>query len=161
MKALTPELVCVEANGQRHDAKITGYNDKGFLPPAVDGEIRKTAAECGLVLYTRGINFDQGMPLQSDALVKIEEFRMTETKTGTSKNGAEIVRMKPMLDLLVNVGNAKRGPQWNLITGISHKGDVIGAHLMQGKLSVAGGKRYFEELPKPVEVKQDPPKKDK
>ena len=152
-----PEIIVVDSSGARWPAKIVGYNTQGKLPPPNEGEVRITAEQAALDLSTIGIDFSGEVPVEGKELVKIQEYRVCETKSGRIKDGQELIGMRPVIDVLANIGNNKRGEIWQFIGGLSHGRDIVGAHLQKSGLGAAvQTKRFFQELPPAPKVVTPP-----
>lgn len=169
MRTYEPEVICVEADGKRYPARITGYTHEGKLPQKTGSEPpRMSAKDAGLNLSTIGIDFTGESPVETKSPVAIQEFATTETatgqteKVGVSADGIDILRekitLRPMLNLLVNYGNGKRGPEWKNVSGVCFKDHVSGSHLI--KMGTAVGKRYFDLCEAKPEAKPVEPVKE-
>ncbi len=153
------EVILVDNNGKRYNAKIVGYNGEGKLPAIPEGAKIMTAEEAGLHLKTTGVDFEEGVPKQGTKLVDILEYRTTETKSGRKgTDGKELVGFRPYVDLLVNVGSDKTGEKWCLMPSVSYAKHVRGSQEQQSAIGAPStAKRYFIELP---ESKKEAPKQE-
>lgn len=92
----------IDGNGASWPAQITGYNLEGKLPPEYTGE-RIAAPNSGINII--GVGFVDGVITQKR--VEIQEFK--GTPWGNKKDTAGKPVLKPVFDILANIGKSKQG----------------------------------------------------
>ncbi len=141
-KAITPEVIYVEASGTRHNAKIVGYTPDGTLTDKYTGP-KMTAAETGFSFSVAGssVNDDEKGTVTIHKPAPITEYKAVRLVQGEGKNAKAVT--VPIVDLYVDFGTPKKGVIPQFIGGVRHK-----SHVSSGGL--VSSKPYFEALPAPV-----------
>lgn len=136
------EILYVDRDGSQYAAKICGYDLRGAVNPGYTGD-RVSADAAGL----EGVEV---LAQQTDPLthqVTEERVAIVDCKA-TSRDGVaytkegqiKVTHKTAYLDLLVNVGNGKRGEIWNFIPNVMSQSSNI-----QGAAAVP--KPYWKRLP--------------